>query len=762
MRVKQQDQTVQITTDTQTLLVTVVQPLIVRVQFGTEPSVRSYAITSLPKQTCPFTVTEDNQQVIIRTTRLKVAIDANLHIDVYDQHDQPLVLDYRGERTPLVRKLNERQAALSKAEGHANPDQQTKTRHQVIKKLHEHDHLYGLGDKTGFLDKRGYAYDNWNTDNPAPQVENFTKLYKSVPFILGLTAGRAYGLFFDTTWPSHFDLGKENTAYYVYTTEAPCLAYYIFGGTDLAGVLTAYTALTGRTPLPQKWTLGYHQSRWSYDSEDQVTSLAKKMRAEHLPGDAIHLDIDYMDGYRIFTIDQQKFPDFVNMAAKLKKAGFKLVTIIDPGIKKDRHYAVYQSGIKEHTFVTTPTGQVYENTVWPGTAVFPDFGRQAVRRWWADQLRVMVQAGVTGIWNDMNEPASFSGDIPNDIVFYDEDKPATHRQMHNVYGHNMARATYAGLKSQTQKRPFIISRAVYAGSQKYTTVWTGDNHSLWVHLQWLIPQLCNLGLSGFSFAGTDIGGFASDTTPELLIRWLEAGIFSPLLRNHNHIASRAQEPWQFGQRTLAIYRSYLELRYHLLDYLYTLFARGEQDGLPIMRPLVLHYQDDPRTWTMNDEYLVGEQLLVAPVVMPSTTKRLVYLPAGTWLDFWTGRSYAGQQDHIIDAPLDHLPLFVKANSILPWRPLTQSVDVAKEHQISFKVYGETGEYRHYQDNGSDFAYRHGAYNEYLIQVQKNRTLVQLLHAGYAHPYDEIKVEKAGQEQKFVYQPENGTYQQVTS
>lgn len=737
---------------------TIMRSDIVRVVFDSKTSpTHSYAIENEKTEKTDYKVEKKANTIVITTDLLNIIIYPDKYIDVYNHAGEPLVLDYRGSRKKMVRDLSDQQTQLVVAEGHAIDSLVHSTNSQAVKVLHQNEHFYGLGDKTGFLDKRGYVYDNWNTDDPSPQVESFTRLYKTVPFLVGLNENRPFGLFFDSTFPSHFDLGKESNDYYVYTSSDDMLDYYIIGGSDMSDVIGAYTYLTGRTPLPQKWTLGYQQSRWSYESEEQVNYIANKMRENKLPCDVIHLDIDYMNGFRVFTVNKANFPKFSSLIKRLNLEGYKIVTIIDPGVKRDEDYSVYADGIASDMFVKDAVGKVYQNTVWPGDAVFPDFGREKVRKWWADNIKFLTDQGVCGVWNDMNEPATFNGDIPSDVVFYDELKPATHLQMHNVYGHNMARATYRGLKEQTGARPFVISRAVYSGSQKYTTIWTGDNHSLWVHLQWMIPQLCNLGLSGFGFSGTDIGGFGGDTTPELLSRWIEAAIFSPLLRNHSTIGSRAQEPWSFGEPTLSIYRKYLELRYHLLDYLYDLFAQGSQTGLPIMRPLVLHYADDENTRTINDEYLVGENILVAPIVMPGIKKRLVYLPKGQWYDFWTNHMYIGQQTYVIDAPIEKLPLFVKGGTLLPWRPLTQSVNVTSENTITFKLYGNSGLYEHYQDNGLDFKYENGEYNLYEISVHNSILRVELTHFGYELPYTKITIDKNGSTTDFLWEANNKKY-----
>lgn len=479
--------------------------------------------------------------------------------------------------------------------------------------------------------------------------------------------GHPYGLFFDNPYRSHFDLGKENVNYYFYSAVAGNLDYYIIGGSHLRNIVTNYTYLTGRVPLPQKWVLGYQQSRWGYSvSPEKVQEIATKLRENDLPCDVIHFDIDYMDGYRVFTWNKEKFTDPQAFVSRLRDQGFRVMPIIDPGVKQDKKYKLYKEGIKKGYFVKNPDGTVYVNKVWPGDAVFPDFGREEVQQWWADNCKYLVDTGTAGIWDDMNEPASFEGEIPDNIVFSEGKYPSTHKKLHNVYGHNMAKATYNGLKKYSHKRPYVITRAAYAGTQKYSTVWTGDNQSLWPHLQMMIPQLCNLGMSGFTFAGTDIGGFGADAAAEMLTRWIEAALFSPLYRNHASMGTRAQEPWVFGEPTLSIYRKYLKLRYRFIPFLYDLCYKETRDGLGIMRPLVLNYDQDPVVRTMNDEYMVGDELLVAPVIQEGQNTRAVYLPAGEWIDFWNGVEYAGKRSILVEAPIDKLPLFVKKNTIIPW------------------------------------------------------------------------------------------------
>lgn len=743
------------------LQLTILSPTLIRVFEYRGDDGQSYAIDGNHQQATPFSLTTDADSYVLTTAALTLKLDAARHLDVYDAQGHPLITDYRGERQLLDKGVDTVHQKLVEAEGHSvtKLGAQDASYYQVVKSLASDEHLYGLGDKTGYLDKRGFEYDNWNVDYPDPQLEILPNIYKSIPVMLGLKNGHPYGLFFDNPYKSHFDMGKESDDYYFYSAVAGNLNYYIIGGASLKDVVTTYTALTGCTPLPQKWTLGYQQSRWGYSaSEAEVQDIADKLRQNDLPCDAIHFDVDYMRGYRVFTWDHAKYADPKAFVGRLKSQGFKVVPIIDPGVKKDPDYDVYATGVAHDYFVKTPAGKVYINKVWPGDSAFPDFGKPAVRQWWANNTQFLTDIGAAGIWNDMNEPASFDGEIPDDILFSDQNTPSTHRKMHNVYGHNMAQATYAGLKAHQGKRPFVITRAAYAGTQKYSTVWTGDNRSMWPHLQMMIPQLCNLGLSGFSFAGTDIGGFASDSSAELLTRWIEAAIFSPLLRNHAAMGTRHQEPWSFGEPTLSIYRKYLKLRYRFIPYLYDLFAQETQDGLPIMRPLVLTYPQDPRVRDLNDEYLVGDNLLVAPVVQKSQTKRLVYLPAGTWIDFWTNREYAGETDIVADAPLDRLPLFVKKETLLPWGPAVDHISETPDTHMTFNLFGTTGSYSHYQDNGSDFAYETGEYNRYLVTVDAKGVRATLTHHGFTPIYQTITVNLPDTPVTLHYDAKTASYQ----
>lgn len=747
--------------DNKPLILTVITPEIVRVFQDRGNASNSYAIDGDKSIKTDFKVKEKDGHVELSTAKLTVKIYDDEKIDVYDEKGNPLILDYRKKRTPIDRQMDEEHLKLAESEGHDVKNllgAHDKDYYEIVKSLADDEQFYGLGDKTGFINKRHYAYDNWNTDNPDPQVESFTRLYKSIPILLGLKNKHPYGIFFDNTYRNHIDLGKESNDYYYYSAVDGNIDYYIIGGDSLKEVITNYTYLTGRVPMPQKWTLGYQQSRWGYSvSQKQVEKIAENLRKYDLPCDVIHLDIDYMNGYRVFTWRKDTYEKPADFVKKMRKLGFRIITIIDPGVKKDNHdYKIYQEGIEKGYFVKAPDGTVYVNQVWPGDSVFPDFGRKEVRKWWARNCKYLVDLGVSGIWDDMNEPASFKGEIPDNIVFHNEEEASTHKKMHNVYGHNMAKATYEGLKKYSGKRPFVITRAAYAGTQKFSTVWTGDNQSLWTHVQMMIPQLCNLGMSGFSFAGTDIGGFGADTTPELLTRWIEGALFSPLYRNHAALGTRSQEPWVFGEPTLSIYRKYLKLRYRFIPYLYDEFYRETKTGLPIMRPLVLNYENDPQVYNLNDEYMVGEDILAAPVVQEGQTKRAVYLPKGKWIDFWNGVEHAGKTTILVDAPIDKLPLFIKKNTILPWGKEVSHISDEPDESMTFRLFGKRGKYVHYQDNGTDFKYQKGEYNLYEVEVNKDGSVkVKLEKHGFGPVYRRITVQLPNK--KVVFKYKNGKY-----
>lgn len=729
---------------------------------GTEKP--SHAIEGDKRVPVELAVDRKADELVIVTAQLQIKVGPDFKVDFYTKDGQVICRDYRGQRAPFVRRGK---TALIKEEGHAVVENISGNRVEVIKEIIGDEYFYGLGENTGPLNKRGYQYQMWNTDDPSPHVESFEKLYKSIPFLLTLRKNMAYGLFFDNSYHSYFNLGKENERYLYYGAKDGNLNYYFIYGPTVKQVLAGYTYLTGTTPLPQLWALGYQQSRHSYDSWQRVMEVAATFRAKQIPCDVLHLDIEYMDDYKVFTWHQERFANFAAGVAKLKAMGFKVVTIIDPGVKKEKGYAVYDEGLINGYYLKDKDGIPYVNRVWPGDAVYPDFSADRVRRWWGEKHRILTEQGVDGIWNDMNEPASFDGPIPDDVTFENDGYPSTHAELHNVYGHLMSKATYNGLKALTGKRPFVITRACFAGSQKYATVWTGDNCSHWEHLRMAVPMLLNLGLSGITFCGTDVGGFSFDCNGELLARWMQLGAFTPLFRNHSNMFTRDQEPWAFGERVEEICRKYISLRYMFLPYLYDLLWQGERNGLPVMRPLFLYDQDDEETYELNDQFMVGESLLVAPVLQQGQRCRTVYLPAGEWFDYWTREKYSGKQYILKQTPLEVCPIYIKAGSIIPNYQGQNYVGEKDQSELILDVYPGEGCYTHYQDDGESFKYRAGEYNLYRFtqRLAGDKLLLELekTAAGYERSYENFILKINGMEaaavkadgQEIAFSQDNG-------
>ncbi|MFI3329937.1 MAG: glycoside hydrolase family 31 protein, partial [bacterium] len=654
-----------------------------------------------------LSVKEDKNVVYISSEKFILKVTDK--VDIYDIKSNPLCVNYLEE----VKGKSIIEDKLAELEGHKVDNDIMDVNHMIKIKTSKESLFYGLGDKTGFFNKRGYEYVNHNTDDPAPQVDSFKSLYKSIPFFIVKEKTHSYGIFFDNSYKSYYDFCYSSDEYYSFGATKGSKDYYFISG-DLKEIVSNYTLITGRYPMPQLWTLGNHQSRWGYKSKEDIYEVVKRYKENNIPLSVVHLDIDYMDNYKVFTTSNERFKDIEKMIKELRAQGIRIVCIIDPGVKVEKDYHVYEEGIKNKYFATL-NNEVYENVVWPGDSVFPSFISSSVREWWGDLSKSLIDIGVEGIWTDMNEPASFRGPLPDNVEFLGDDGIHLHDEVHNLYGHYMAEATYNGLVKHTNKRPFVITRASFSGTQKYSTFWTGDNHSIWAHLQMAIPQQVNMGLSGMSFVGTDIGGFSSDCTKELMIRWVQVGIFSPLCRNHSNNGSRYQEPYQFDQEAISIYRDMMNLRYRLLPYFYDLFKEHERTGLPVIRPLVLHYDDDVNTYNINDQFMIGENMIVCPIVNQGEVNRKIYLPKGVWYDYFT-KERVSDGYSIYNIPLDKVGVFVKEGAIIPEYETTNldSID-----ELTLNCFGDA-KYIHYQDNNTDFKYKDKEYNLYSFEVNSGK------------------------------------------
>jgi alpha-glucosidase len=511
---------------------------------------------------------------------------------------------------------------------------------------HPGEKYYGLGDKSSALNLRGQTKQNWNTDSFGYSADS-DPLYRTIPFYYSLNNGLAYGIFFDTPHRSHFDFDSTENSEVSFFAEGGEINYYFIYGPELTAVAERYTDLTGRAELPPLWALGFHQCRWSYYPESRVRSLAEEFRSRQIPCDAIYLDIDYMDGYRCFTWNKNHFPDPKEMISDLKSDGFQTVVMIDPGLKVDEDYWVYKSGLENEVYCQRTSGELMRGPVWPPECVFPDYTRPDVRAWWGKLYKELyVEQGVSGFWNDMNEPAVFKvqrATFPDEVLHDYEGELSNHAKVHNVYGLQMSRATSEGLRQlKPHKRPFLLARATYSGGQRFAALWTGDNVASWEHLHIANRQCQRMSISGFSFVGTDIGGFAGVPTGELMVRWMQMGIFHPFYRIHSmgnnvdgasetnkgdiEAAERAnrldQEPWAFGADYEAHMKAAVELRYQLLPYLYTTFWQHSTKGTPMVKSLVFYDQTDEESYDREREFLFGDHLLIAPVDQAMTKEGL--------------------------------------------------------------------------------------------------------------------------------------------
>ena len=681
----------------------------------------SWAVLSGPRTAC-VEVTAENSG--FRTKALRVIFDSSLRLTVSDLSGHVLQRDDR-------------------------PVQFYGSSFRVYKTMAPAEHFFGLGDKVGPLDRRGQAFVDWNSDTFGYQ-ESTDPIYKSIPFFLSWNEGRVMGVLFDNTWRASFDFGKEFADTYSFGAPDGPLDYYLIYGPTPKQVVEGYAWLTGPTPLPPLWSLGYQQSRYSYYPEAKVREIADRLRADKIPADTIYLDIDYQQNNRPFTVNRERFPAFEQMIKDLASQQFHVITITDLHIAKlpDAGYAPYDSGMAGDHFVKNADGSVYVAKVWPGDSVFPDFTQQQTRGWWGSLYKEFVADGIAGFWNDMNEPAIFevaSKTMPdNNQHRIDEPgfrkRTASHLEIHNVYGMENSRATYEGLlKLQPNVRPFVLTRASYAGGQRYAATWTGDNSSTWNHLRLTTPMLENLGLSGFALSGADVGGFAGSPQPDLLTKWLEVGAFQPIDRDHTAAGTNDQEPWVNGPEQEAIRRRSIEERYKLMPYLYTTVEEMSRTGLPIVRPLFLEFPNaavdlHPIDLDSPSEFLFGPDLLVAPPPYPDEVDKYeVQLPPGIWYDYWTGeridRSEAVQSHDaeqkkgaqaqavapavkplIVEPALAVLPVYVRGGAILPMEPLTQSTMEKPAGPLTLRVYaGENCKGTLYQDDGESYDFRKGEF-----------------------------------------------------
>ncbi len=579
--------------------------------------------------------------------------------------------------------------------------------------------LYGTGEVPGPLRRNDTSVIAWNTDAYGWDLRS-PALYQSHPWVLALRPdGTAFGVLADTPQRCRIDL-TDGIRFQVQGPEFPV---YVIEGDTPQDVVRTLGRLTGTMPLPPLWSLGYHQCRYSYTPDDRVREIADEFRARDLPCDVIWLDIDYMDGYRCFTFHPYDFPEPEALTDELHAEGYKVISIIDPGIKVERGYPVYESGTARDAWVKTRDGRDYVGHVWPGACVFPDFTRADTRAWWGDLYAPFLALGIDGVWNDMNEPAVFNVDsktMPLDNRHRADPElggPAPHARYHNVYGMLMARATWEGcLKARPDKRPFVLSRANYLGGQRWAACWTGDNTADWSHVDMSISQVLNLGLSGQPLSGPDIGGFVGPGDGRQFARWMGFGALLPFARGHTGKGNVDKEPWSWGPAVEETCRLALKRRYRLLPHIYTLMREAAETGLPPARPLFFADPVDPSLRAADDAFLLGDGLLVECNVTPGRAPTPV-LPDGDWRAF----SLVDGDGADLDLPI----LRLGEGHVLPVGPVVQhSGEPLDELELLVNLDADgRAEGLLYEDAGDGYGYRDGAYRLTRYVAQRRGEIV---------------------------------------
>lgn len=617
----------------------------------------------------------------------------------------------------------------------------------VTLSINTDDDLYGTGEVTGDLRRNDKDILLWNKDNYGYMANDGRNLYQSHPWVLGLRKdGSAFGVIADNTWKSRLTTHGEIR----FESCGPAFRVVIIEGNSTQEVLKELAHLTGPMELPPLWALGYQQCRWSYYPDTRVKEVVDSMRISQIPCDVIWMDIDYMDQFKVFTFDDKQFPNPESLQQHVHAQKMKTVYMIDPGVKVEAGYSVYDQGKEYDFFVKNAQGEDFEGRVWPGPCHFPEFNRSEVRTWWSGLTRDFMRRGADGLWNDMNEPAVFEGidgTMDEDAVHMVGEGHYTygpHLRYHNIYGLNMIRASREGsLMAHPDKRPFVLSRDNFLGGQRYGATWNGDNMSCWEHLQQSIPMTLNLGLSGQPFNGPDLGGFGADCDAELLAHWVATGIYFPFARNHSAKGTINQEPWAFGQKVLDVYRTAVNRRYRLMPYIYTLFREASIDGLPVMRPIFMADETDLSLRQEQRLYLLGQDLMIIPRWAKNPA-----LPKGNW--------------NIIrfEEQEDEYQAFValRSGAIVPLANLAQSTEDYRTDSLTLLVNpDESGSAKGllYEDAGDGFGYRKGEYCLSEIRaISQSKKITVSLKPKEGKSQSQVKYLRIGivSDNRIIYSP----------
>ncbi|XP_078438445.1 heteroglycan glucosidase 1 [Wolffia australiana] len=605
--------------------------------------------------------------------------------------------------------------------------EQTSGQQTVVIYLPEGSNFYGTGEVSGPLERTGRRIFTWNSDAWG-YGSGTTSLYQSHPWVLALLPdGRALGILADTTRRCEVDLREKCKIRFAASGSYPIISFGPYESPTQ--VLACLSRAIGTVFMPPKWSLGYHQCRWSYDSDKRVLEIAQTFRHKGVPCDVIWMDIDYMDGFRCFTFDKERFPSQKCLFRDLHAQGFNAIWMLDPGIKCEPGYFVYDSGSQNDVWVLKETQEPYVGDVWPGPCVFPDYTRQETRQWWAKLVRDFMENGVDGIWNDMNEPAVFrvvTKTMPESNIHRGDPELGgyqNHSYYHNVYGMLMARSTYEGMKMYSgERRPFVLTRAGFIGSQRYAATWTGDNLANWEHLHMSISMVLQLSLSGQPLSGPDIGGFAGNASPKLFGRWMGIGSMFPFSRGHTETRTVDHEPWSFGEECEEVCRLALLRRYRLIPHLYTLFYKAHTQGSPVLSPTFFADPQDPLLRSVENSFLMGPILICTSTVPEKGSDEIDFvMPKGIWSRFDFDDSHP-------DLPI----LYLQGGSIVPIGPAIQHVREAKQSdELSLMIaLDESGQAEGvlFEDDGDGYGFIHGNYllTHYIAKVQSSSISLKVL------------------------------------
>ena len=683
-------------------------------------------------------IVTEGDNLIIQAENYEIRVDEELTLHI-TRNGQPYFEEYAGEDAKIYEE--DKDWDLAKLEGHKEEASLADFKAQMTFRLFDdEDKIYGLGDKAAHLNRRDYEYISWNTDDPSQHNESYKSLYKSITYLLvNHHKTSYYGVFYPSSYKCSINLGKYNKKFMYIGTQKGEYDYFLLLGDNPAEITKNYTELVGRTLFTPMKFLGYHASRWSY-SQEEMKAIREFHNKAQMPIDYIHMDINYMDHYKVYTVAENYFDDLKKFSAELKEDGIGLIPIIDPGVKVEQGYELYDHLTANHGFASR-NGEDYVNAVWPGDSKYPNYFDEKTSDYLTEVTdRFLEEYDLAGIWCDMNEPASFNGPLPDDVEFPVNDKMYYHDEVHNLYGEYMTRCI-AKAFTKNNLRPSVITRAAFATSSPYTTSWNGDNQSLWDHLRTSLPQVMTMNMSGFVVNGVDIGGFGNDSNKELLIRWVEANMFNPFLRNHSALNTRYQEPQAFDEETVEIYKKFIDLRYQFLPYLYDLLHKAHVTGEPVYRPLFYDFPTDENTKEINDQVMIGGSVMLAPILNQGQKSRVVYLPEGKWVNYFTNEVMEGGKEYIVPMKLNETGLFIKAGAMIPMFEGLRHIDKSKINTLCLYLApgSEKSEYAHYEDDGETLDYQKGVFNEYHFVRKGNVLTMKMKHDGYSSDYHMLKV-----------------------